>query len=85
LQTGLPAKELSPASEGKKGKEMTAKNVVEAIRLSRQFVRTAELLIIQENALQKKYDRIYASKLSGQTRRHSMDLTRALAELRGAK
>lgn len=53
----------------------------QALRLARAFIEAA-LKLEQSGCNGKKFDMVDAGKASGAARRASMDLTRALAEMR---
>lgn len=59
---------------------MTRTQLVECQALAREFADLAEEL--ERKTVGEKVWFIHGSKLSGQVRRKSMDLTRALADLR---
>jgi hypothetical protein len=64
---------------------MTPQNIRAAITEAKRFVRAAELALACEKADEDSSYRTYplaGSKASGATRRASLDLTRALAEMR---
>jgi hypothetical protein len=58
---------------------MKIQNVQEAATLAARFIELAKLSMAESD---EKYYSIQASKISGALRRCSMDLTRALAEMR---
>lgn len=61
---------------------MTKSTLQEAHSLARRFQQEAEALFASSHSA---HGYIHGSKLSGQVRRTSMDLTRKLAELRAGK
>lgn len=64
---------------------MTPQNIRAAIAEAKRFVTAAEDLLAREHTDSGQPHRIYplsGSKASGATRRASLDLTRALAEMR---
>lgn len=60
---------------------MTTEKIRDAVELARRFAREGDALIQATKAEGGKY-LLMGSKQSGQLRRHSLDLTRALAEMR---
>lgn len=58
---------------------MTIEAIRAAVEQARRFAREGDALI---QALKLHNSLLYGSKQTGQLRRHSMDLTRALSEMR---
>lgn len=64
---------------------MTPSRTREAVQTARRFIREAEALLARDKADESQRPRDYpfaGSRESGATRRASLDLTRALAEMR---
>jgi len=62
--------------------EMTRSNVGKAKALAKKFIAACDEMQSKQPPASQVSDMIFASKESGALRRASMDLTRALAELR---
>jgi hypothetical protein len=60
---------------------MRPDKLINAINEARRFLVIAKLVVIKENELKRKYIE-YGKKENAACKRASMDLTRALAELR---
>jgi hypothetical protein len=67
---------------------MNAENIKTAQRLAKEFAKLASDVLATERTIQSRdggaYKRIDSGKLTGALRRKSMDLTRALADMRRA-
>jgi hypothetical protein len=68
---------------------MNAKNIKTAQRLAKEFTKLASVVLATERTIEMRdggtYKRIDPGKLTGALRRKSMDLTRALADMRRAR
>lgn len=67
---------------------MNAENIKTAQRLAKEFTKLASVVLATERTIEMRdggaYKRIDSGKLTGALRRKSMDLTRALADMRRA-